>query len=81
MRIMLTAVLAALVVASPGAHDAPSTSGPTAVVTAHTTSETAANASIQRIQVVQSVGPQPGLDVHIRPIDPAGDLLPKLFSA
>jgi hypothetical protein len=80
MRTMLTAVLAALAVASPGAQDAPSAGAPTVTVTDHKLSETTTNASIQSIQVVQS-RPQPGLDVHIRPIDPAGDLLPKLFSA
>lgn len=77
---MLTAVLVALVVASNGAQDAPSANAPTVTVTDHKLSETTTNASLQMIQVEQS-HPQPGLDVHIRPIDPAGDLLPKLFSA
>jgi hypothetical protein len=49
-------------------------------VTDHTLSETTTNASMQSIQVIQYQN-QPGLDVHIRPIDPAADLLPKLFSA
>jgi hypothetical protein len=77
---MFTAVLAALAMASPGAHDAPSANAPTVTVTDHTLSETTTNASMQSIQVVPNQN-QPGLDVHIRPIDPAGDLLPKLFSA
>lgn len=76
---MFTAVLAALAVASAGGQDAPNAGAPTTPVTDHKTSETTTNASIQTIQVMQS---RPnGLDVHIRPIDPAGDLLPKLFSA
>jgi hypothetical protein len=77
---MFTAVLAALAMASPGAHDAPSANAPTVTVTDHTLSETTTNASMQSIQAVQYQN-QPGLEVHIRPIDPAADLLPKLFSA
>jgi hypothetical protein len=78
---MFTAVLAAVAVASAGAQVAPSANAPTAPVTDHKLSETTTNAAIQTIQVVQSTHPYPGLDVHIKPIDPAADLLPKLFSA
>ena len=77
---MFTAVLAALVVASPGAQNVPSAATQTAQVTDQKLNDTATNATVQAIQIVQS-HPYPGLDVHIRPIDPAGDLLPKLFSA
>lgn len=80
---MLTAVLAAVAVATSGAQNAPSApSAGAAVVTVtdQKLSDPTINASIQSIQVEQS-HPQPGLDVHIRPIDPAGDLMLKLFSA
>ena len=77
---MFTAVLAALAMVSPGAQNAPSAGTPKVTVTDHTLSETTTNASMQSIQVVPNQN-YPGLDVHIRPIDPAADLLPKLFSA
>jgi hypothetical protein len=76
---MFTAVVAALAMASAGAHDAPSANTSTVTVTDIKLSDTTTNAAMQTIQINQA---RPsGLDVHIRPIDPAGDLLPKLFSA
>ena len=79
---MLTAVLAAIAVASQGAKDSAAVVAPTVTVTDYKLSETATTNAVQSIQVARPQSPsQPGLDIHIRPIDPAGDLMLKLFSA
>jgi len=78
---MLTAVLAAFAVASQGAQDTSGAVAPVVTVTDHKLSETTTNA-VQSIQILRpSTPPQPGLEVHILPIDPARDLMLKLFSA
>jgi hypothetical protein len=78
---MLTAVLAAIAVASQGAQDSVGTVAQTVTVTDYKLSDNVTN-TVQSIQIVAPRTPsQPGLDVHIRPIDPASDLMLKLFSA
>jgi len=79
---MLTAVLAAIAVASQGSQNSAGATTPTVTVTDYKLSETATTNAVQSIQVARPQSPsQPGLDIHIRPIDPAGDLMLKLFSA
>jgi hypothetical protein len=79
---MLTAVLAAIAVASQGAQDSAGTVAQAVTVTDYKLSDPVTNNSVQSIQVAAPrTQSQPGLDVHIRPIDPAGDLMLKLFSA
>ena len=79
---MLPAVLVALAVASQNAQSSAVAAAPTVTVTDHTLSETTTAASVQSIQITSpQTQPQPGLEVHILPIDPARDLMLKLFSA
>ena len=78
---MLTAVLAAIAVASQGAQDTNGAAAPVVTVTDHKLSETTTNA-VQSIQIARpQTQPQPGLEVRILPVDPARDLMLKLFSA